>query len=616
MDNQQPNEPQTQLTETEVIPTQDIPQPVLIPSPDPATNRPWWRQRTTLIVAIILVLLIAAGGTWYFMQTHSTKPVPSATVVKSASTKLIVPAPAASASYYQAPKQLSNLNFFSDLVGMFGTSCTGTQTTNCPPAITADQISYNQIGTTTKGQPIIVLSNHSSADASFEYVAVGLGNNTYSILAKLTFNETDSNYPAQLAQLKKSLSSNVTVDTTTTIPSLMFPSSTPVAGQNIALPGGESYPAGYLINGLSDIRGSYFKSTVAASDMKKIGELNGTSYYEVTVPKIGDSNYQVKEYYGVINGVFAASYKAVEPLATDSNLAINWNTGNHTNTTNYTYSAGGCGSPTGFVVVRNVTADQLSVAGQGPSGITIYQLNTASPLFKDYYNEYGSGADLGNSSLKNLSPDQYQAAHSLVFTKNAFGEYVAYQRGDMLQGGGCGKPVIYLYPQHTTTVHVSVGANITVSDPLYTSNGWNNVIAHQNGQLSYQGKTYGSLFWEGTGYGPYPLITAGTIVPRDKVVSTITQQLHDQGLTAKETSDFLAYWQPKLPATPYTRLSWLNTEQMNTLAPLTVSPKPSTMIRIFLDFQGLQTNRSIAPQTFHAPTRTGFTLVEWGGLLH
>jgi hypothetical protein len=91
-------------------------------------------------------------------------------------------------------------------------------------------------------------------------------------------------------------------------------------------------------------------------------------------------------------------------------------------------------------------------------------------------------------------------------------------------------------------------------------------------------------------------------------------QLAEQGLNEKEASDFMAFWESKIPATPYVRLSWLGTPAMEKLAPLYVSPMPDTRIRIFLDMEGLDSNVSIAPQTLHSSTRRGFTVVEWGGL--
>jgi hypothetical protein len=50
-------------------------------------------------------------------------------------------------------------------------------------------------------------------------------------------------------------------------------------------------------------------------------------------------------------------------------------------------------------------------------------------------------------------------------------------------------------------------------------------------------------------------------------------------------------------------------------APLAVSPKADTEIRVFMVYQPLDAPVNIAPQTLTAPARNGFTLVEWGGMM-
>jgi hypothetical protein len=180
--------------------------------------------------------------------------------------------------------------------------------------------------------------------------------------------------------------------------------------------------------------------------------------------------------------------------------------------------------------------------------------------------------------------------------------------------GGCAKPVVYLYPTASTVVNVRVGANVTVSDPQYPAGGWRNVLAQPSGKLTYEGKNYESLFWEGTGYGEYPGISSGTVVKKADVVATMKRQLAEQGLNAKETSDFVAFWQDKIPSKPYVRLTWLNTAQMNTLAPLYINPKPDTVLRVFLDMEGFDTKIELPAQKLTSTFRHGFTVVEWGGL--
>ena len=82
-------------------------------------------------------------------------------------------------------------------------------------------------------------------------------------------------------------------------------------------------------------------------------------------------------------------------------------------------------------------------------------------------------------------------------------------------------------------------------------------------------------------------MTSGTVVKRADALNTIKAQLKQQGLTQSESNGFVAYWKNKIPAEPYVRITWFNTAEMNGLAPLTITPKPDTLIRVFLDMDGL-----------------------------
>jgi hypothetical protein len=117
------------------------------------------------------------------------------------------------------------------------------------------------------------------------------------------------------------------------------------------------------------------------------------------------------------------------------------------------------------------------------------------------------------------------------------------------------------------------------------------------------------------GFGSYPAINEGTIVESSKVKSTIESQLTYIGLNKTEISDFLEFWMPKMPSKKFVRLTWLQNKEMDKLAPLSISPKPDNIIRVFLDFEGLDSSIAIKSQNLIRGERNGFTAVEWGGLL-
>lgn len=287
----------------------------------------------------------------------------------------------------------------------------------------------------------------------------------------------------------------------------------------------------------------------------------------------------------------------------------------------------GCGGFGDAVLTIAPATSRVRAAATTKQGEQLYEfVNPNDPVLKFYYEQmsdtdadglkeyYIWDSTTGKSSVFEISLAQFATKHPVLLYHDPLGRWVVLSNSTYGPQAECGKPVIYLYPTKTTPVKVQVGAKINVSEPAY-GNGWS-VIAEPSGRLTdASGAHYDSLFWEGLGNGRYPDISRGFIVKREDLDSTLRLQLHQLGLNDKESADFMQFWLPKMPTTPYTRLSWLTTSEMNTLAPLAVSPRPDTIIRIFLDFEGLSKPENMTPQELTSIPRKGFTLIEWGGLL-
>lgn len=312
--------------------------------------------------------------------------------------------------------------------------------------------------------------------------------------------------------------------------------------------------------------------------------------------KLADSTYQ--------------SYTVKPGFVSDDEVAsITWSDGS-ANKAKFTaegyVKCGVIGSDNAILNLDNITS-RIQEAGKTKNGEKIYTVGKDDPVMTAAYENYKTGRE---SDI--LSLDTFVSKKPVFVWKDAFGDYIIFTGRDFAGLSECGKPVIYLYPEKDTNVTVKVGAEITKSEPTY-DNGWQ-ALAKPNGELTVAGKIYQYLFWEGLGQ-EYPNITSGTVVAKSQVASTIKSQLGELGLNTKETADFMDFWLPKMPKTDYVRLTWLGTAQMNKLAPLSVTPAPDTMIRVFLDFAGLNTPISLPAQKLSSVQRKGFTLVEWGGLL-
>ncbi len=274
----------------------------------------------------------------------------------------------------------------------------------------------------------------------------------------------------------------------------------------------------------------------------------------------------------------------------------------------------GCGARGSVSRADTVASESFTPIGKTPDGQTIYGFkNKDATLVTKAYEEYVQYNQY-DPSFQAVSKEEFIKQHGIFAYKSYLGEWLIYTSDKFSPATGCAKPVVYLYPETPTQVAVRVGADVKISDPLYSpSSGWS-VYAQPDGRLNHQGTQYASLFWEGPGWGEYPSITTGVVVAKDKAITTIKKQLTAQGLNAQESKDFLDYWQNKIPNKPYIRLTWLTNAQINALAPLSVSPKPDTVHRVFLDMAGLDQPVKLTPQKLETVTRKGFTVIEWGGL--
>ena len=176
------------------------------------------------------------------------------------------------------------------------------------------------------------------------------------------------------------------------------------------------------------------------------------------------------------------------------------------------------------------------------------------------------------------------------------------------------KPIIYLYPEKTTEVSVKLGKPniITTSYPKY-EDGWT-VIAEPNGNLTEvksQKKLY-SLYWEGKNIKPKP-ITDGWCIKGEDVANFLEEKLQLLGLNDREAEEFIIYWLPIMKSNKYNIIRFETEEEINSNMPLDITPKPDTIIRVMMEFKGINHYIELAPQQITTPKRTGFVAVEWGG---
>ena len=598
----------------------------------PRQNRNSWDPKAIALVIIIIIIGAIICGAVLYKQKNQVSPINSININNNEPINQGNPNPPKEGTYFSAPQLDATDLSFQHPVPNTAVKWNGN------PQLIADQklvLSYysdyytgrpdeGSISTVyynmgTHGNNTIILGIAPAMDPSgptllfFEKTSDG----KYIFMSKISSYGVYGDNSQAGYLLSPVISS---ADTTIYYNGLLGPENLTWRGLSLEQP--YLYPSDLFTNYLNQ------QKTIDTVNIKKIDSIaDGDLYLYKQIYAIPDEQsptseniekFYIKRYILKLKSGLFTAYNSKYTFFSDNSVPnINWLDGTkNQDTYRQEASLGGCGNPGAYVVSSSDVADLVKISGTTSTGESIYEFKDSSNRTEKFFYDLIEGKiyDYNTNEFNSISYQEWASYHPVIFYKTAIGEYAIFTNNKYGTSAECGKPVIYLYPTKPTNVTVKVGADITVSEPEY-SNGWQ-VQANPDGTLkTINGNTYNSLFWEGIGYGMYPSITEGFIIKQSEVKTSLVLQLKELGLNKKESSDFLEFWLPKIPSTPYVRLTWFTNKQLDQLAPLIIWPKPDTTIRIFLDFQGLQNNISLPIQHFTSLPRKGFTVIEWGGLL-
>ena len=173
------------------------------------------------------------------------------------------------------------------------------------------------------------------------------------------------------------------------------------------------------------------------------------------------------------------------------------------------------------------------------------------------------------------------------------------------------KPNIYLYPESTETIEVAFRNpyQLTQTIPEY-GNYWK-VTAETNGLLN---QSLGFLFYEALVQDIYFQTDYGWKLPLRSRKEAFTEILDKYGFNYREKQDFIEFWTQKLnPETEYIVYPQ-ETEIINRVMSIDVSPNPESIYRIWFYFIPNKNLDFSEPVTVDVIHRKGLTLVEWGGM--
>lgn len=305
------------------------------------------------------------------------------------------------------------------------------------------------------------------------------------------------------------------------------------------------------------------------------------------------------------------------------------------NSGNYVYVNSGCGirsfiAGTDSSYYDNVNKSDLIEIGKTITGKLAYKINSVHhPIIKQAYKNYQEIENvewMQNEIEKKVGKRKIESIEEFYNINPVIVFYDVFNRKHLLFSNisvapaECGKPVIYLYPEKIMDVNVEVSPTngFTKVEPTYPDGGWN-VKAYPNGRILNYGnnKMYPYLFWEGVSDTWYFQPKEGFVVNRDELSQLFDKTLSVQNLNKQEIFDFKEFWIPKMLKNdnPYFFVTYTTKDFINRAAPLKVTPKPDTIIRVMMDYKPLDTKIKVKEMKFYPKERKGFTVIEWGGML-
>ena len=225
-------------------------------------------------------------------------------------------------------------------------------------------------------------------------------------------------------------------------------------------------------------------------------------------------------------------------------------------------------------------------------------------------------ASAGHHELQFYYSSDYYEEYTSVNIENGNQYYysVYFTPAEMMQLTE--KPVIYLYPEETTDIDVTVKpkGEFTFTYPPY-NDGWK-VTVSPDGKIQCDEESYNYLFWEAEDkLSPEDVdLNTGFAVAGEQITKFLEEKLTAIGLTSMERSDFITFWGPRMAGHTDVFLHFYFNEDCDRFGTLDIQPKPDQINRVYIVWQPIEQLR-IAPTPQELPelNREGFNVLEWGG---
>jgi hypothetical protein len=126
------------------------------------------------------------------------------------------------------------------------------------------------------------------------------------------------------------------------------------------------------------------------------------------------------------------------------------------------------------------------------------------------------------------------------------------------------------------------------------------------------GTNHRYLFWDAVNCRTRFDFSKGFCVAGSDTESFLKEKLMYMGLNEDEMNEFIVYWLPMMEHNRYNLITFQGDAYTNS-AKLDITPKPDSLLRIFMVYVPLEEAVDIEQQQLDTFERMGFTVVEWGG---
>jgi hypothetical protein len=191
------------------------------------------------------------------------------------------------------------------------------------------------------------------------------------------------------------------------------------------------------------------------------------------------------------------------------------------------------------------------------------------------------------------------------------------------------KPVIYCYsekPIHFDLKLNTVGQLAFAYPPLNAHRTWNMHLENNALTDTQSHQKYPYLFWESEQDNVHFKAKNSHqnsnelnafIVSKSTIVKFLDSTLTAVGFNSQEKTDFITYWGPRMQASNFYLIQFLQNNACETISTYEINPTPAHLNRFYMLFMESETNNFpyiTTPQQLKPFKRNGFYMVDWGGI--